>query len=165
MTWNFNAEEGKANMNGFPLIPVGDHRVRISKVDDKDKNGNTLMSKTGKEMISITLDVSGHPGKLFNYLVFDDTSNEARQRTNGNLMKIFDSFSITPGDMNYQNWIGKVGACRVKHEIYNGETKASVAYFKLKKDQVDLPPWQEKTALGSQQPASTYNFEADDIQF
>lgn len=159
MVWNFNAEEGKEGLNDFPVIPVGDHRIRFNEIEE-------TKSKTGKDMLKITFDVSNYNSKLFYYFVFDATTVEARKRTNANLMKIFDSFSITPGDMNFQNWIGKVGACRVKHEMYEGETRAQISYFKLKKEQINIPAWVEKgNSSDNGQTMQSFDIQLDDIQF
>lgn len=116
-------------------------------------------------MLKIKFDVSGYSSKLFYNFVFDDSTLDARKRTNANLMKIFDSFGIPEGDMNFQNWIGKVGACRVKHEIYNGNTNARVSYFKLKKDQKNLPEWVEKGINDTGSQSMSFAPELDDIQF
>ena len=158
MNWNFNAEEGKEGMNDFPVIPVGDHRIRFAKIEE-------VKSKTGKDMLKIEFDVSGYASKIFYYFVFDDSTPEARKRTNGNLMKIFDSFGIEVGNMNFQSWIGKVGACRIKHEIYDGRTNAKISYFKLKKDQIYMSEWVEKSNSNSGQTMQTVDFNPDDLQF
>lgn len=159
MSWNFNAEEGKDGLKDFPIIPVGDHRIRFSAIDE-------VTSKTGKDMLRIVFDVSNYASKLFYYLVFDGSSEDARKRTNGTLAKIFDSFGIAPGDMNFQSWIGKVGACRIKHEVYEGQANPRLSYFKLKKDQESMPAWVEKSSLANNQPITqTIEIEPDDIQF
>ena len=143
MNWNFNAVEGQEEMGkGFATIPVGDYRIRFATIEE------TTSSK-GKDMLKITFDVSGYGSKIFHYLVFDGSTEEARKRTNGNLAKIYDSFGITVGDMNFKTWIGKVGACRVKHEMYENEPQAKVSYFILKSKQQTLPAWKES---GTQNP-------------
>lgn len=161
MVWNFNAEEGKEGMRDFPIIPVGDHRIRFAKIEE-------VKSTTNKDMLKIEFDVSDYSSKLFYYFVFDDSTPEARKRTNGNLMKIFDSFGIEVGNMNFQSWIGKVGACRVKHETYEGRINARISYFKLKKDQEKMPVWVEKQSSSnsnSGQDMQTIDFAQDDLQF
>lgn len=131
ISWNFNASDYE--VKEFTPIPVGDHRVRIANVEEKQ-------SSNGNDMLVLTLDVSGHNGSLWFYLVFMPTNP---QMTNQKLGQIFDSFGITQGDMNTANWIGKVGGARIKHEIYNGETSAKVNYF-LSRSKVDaLPAWVE----------------------
>lgn len=137
ISWNFNADDYKEN--DFAPIPVGDHRVRIAKVEQaKSKNQN--------DMLVLTLDVSGHSSSLWFYLVFmpDNPS-----MTNQKLGQIFDSFGITPGDMNTNNWLGKVGGCRVKHETYNGENSAKVNYFLSRKKVETLPAWSEPAGRAS----------------
>ena len=48
-----------------------------------------------------------------------------------------------------QSWVGKVGAGKVKHEDYNGNTNAKVAYFISKDRQDRLPAWQEPNKASS----------------
>lgn len=137
ISWNFN--ENDYQENDFAIIPVGDYRVRIANAEEtKSKNGN--------DMIKLTLDVSGHSSSLWHYLVFmPDNAKMINQK----LGQIFDSFGITPGDMNTQNWLGKVGGARVKHELYNGENFAKINYF-LSRAKVDkLPDWQEPAGKAS----------------
>ena len=135
--WNFNADDYKEN--DFAPIPVGDHRVRIANVEEKQ-------SSNGNDMLVLTLDVSGHGSSLWFYLVF---MPDNPQITNSRLGQIFDSFGIAPGDMNTSNWIGKVGGARVKHEQYNGEASAKVNYF-LSRSKVDkLPAWQDAPGKAS----------------
>lgn len=137
INWNFNADDYKEN--DFAPIPVGDHRVRIANVEEKK-------SQNGNDMLVLTLDVSGHSGSLWFYLVFMPNNP---QITNQRIGQIFDSFGIQPGNMNFSSWIGKVGGARVKHEQYNGETSAKVNYF-LSRSKVDaLPAWQESAGKAS----------------
>lgn len=137
IAWNFNEADYKEN--DFGIIPVGDHRVRIAKAEEtKSKNGN--------DMVVLTLDVSGHSGSLWYYLVF---MPDNPRMTNQKLGQIFDSFGITPNDLNVNNWVGKVGGARVKHEMYNGENSPKVSYF-LSRSKVDkLPAWQDSPGKAS----------------
>lgn len=136
--WQFNSADYEES-NSFAPIPVGDHRVRIASVEEQT-------SSNGNDMLKITLDVSGHSSSLWYYLVF---MPQNPQMTNQKLGQIFDSFGITPGNMNFNSWVGKVGGCRVKHELYNGENSAKVSYF-LSRSKVDnLPAWQDTPGKAS----------------
>ena len=135
ISWSFNADD--YNENDFQVIPAGDHRVRISGAEE-------CTSKNGNDMIKLTLDVSGYSSKLWYYLVF---MPQNPQMTNNKLGQIFNSFGIKPGNMNTAEWVGCVGAARVKHELYNGETTARVSYFLSKEKQEQLPPWSEAGAV------------------
>ena len=135
--WTFNPADYSAN--DFAPIPAGDHRVRIANVEEQK-------SSKGNDMLKITLDVSGHGSTLWYYIVFmpDNPS-----MTNQKLGQLFDSFGIQPGNMNISSWFGKVGGCRVKHELYNGENSAKVNYF-LSRSKVDkLPAWQDAPGKAS----------------
>ena len=137
IAWNFNADDYKEN--DFAPIPVGDHRVRIANVEEKK-------SQNKNDMLVLTLDVSGHSGSLWFYLVFMPNNP---QITNQRLGQIFDSFGIQPGNMNFTSWLGKVGGARVKHEQYNGETSAKVNYFLSRSKVEALPAWQESAGKAS----------------
>lgn len=128
--WNFDPTQYEAK-EGFSLIPVGDHRVRIEDVISKK-------SKAGNDMFEITLAVSGHNSRLWYYLVLDPSDPK---KTNQRIGAFFDSFGITDYNMaNYPRWKGKVGAVRVVHEEYNDENQAKVRFCLSRKNQEKLPP-------------------------
>ena len=148
MAWIFNPNEYEAKE--FSIIPVGDHRVRINDVVEKRFN-------SGNEGFEITLDVSGHNGKLWFYLVLDRNDTK---KTNQRIGAFFESFGIGDFDLShYRGWIGKIGAVRVKHEEYNGSTSAKVAFCLSRKSQETLPEWKNDTPT----PASKPNFEPINI--
>lgn len=126
--WQFNPNDYEAS--NFSIIPVGDHRCRISDVVSKK-------SKTGNDMFEITLEVSSYSSRLWYYLVLDPNDTK---KTNQRIGAFFESFGITNYNMdNYRGWIGKVGAVRVKHEQYNGADQAKVAFCLSRKNQDKLP--------------------------
>lgn len=125
MNWNFNPSEYTAR--DFALIPEGDHRVRINSVVEK-------VFSTGNEGFEIMLDVSGFNSKLWYYLVLDPKESA---KTNQRLGMFFDSFDIHDYNLSrYNDWIGKDGAVRVKHSLYNGNMSANVI-FRLSRKQQD----------------------------
>lgn len=116
-TWNFNVTEYTERT--FDLIPEGDHRVRINDVKEK-------VFSTGNEGFEITFDVSGTKSKLWYYLVLDPRDSV---KTNQRLGMFFDSFAIKDYDLShYLDWLGKDGAVRVRHNVYNGSKTANVAF-------------------------------------
>ncbi len=116
----------------FELIPAGDYRARIEDVQEKT-------FKSGNEGYEITLAINGYSSKMWYYLVLDK-SNPAR--TNQSLGDFFNSFGITNYAMGTgKQWVGKVGAVRVKHELYNGNNQAKVAYTIARNRQDKLDPW------------------------
>ena len=130
MAWSYKRDESK----GFTIIPAGQHRIRI-------KSADKAVSKAGKDMLTLVFEVSGYNSLLYHYIVFLPDRPEI---TNRNLTQFFDSFKDIPdGDFNTENWIGKVGACEVKHEDYNGSPSAKIRWFIHKDKQADLPPWKE----------------------
>lgn len=131
MNWSFKREES----TGFSTnIPEGKHRVRI-KSAKKDVSKNS-----GNDMLVLELEVNGYPNEsVFNYITFLDDKPEI---TNRMLTQFFDSFKDIPeGDFNMNNWIGKVGACTIKHSEYNDNISAKVGYFIPANRQTDLPAW------------------------
>ncbi len=144
ISWNFNPSNYDPEKS-FEVIPVGDHRVRIEYASEET-------SKKGYDMIKLELAVSGYASKLFYYVVF---MPERPDITDQNLGKLWDSFGLEPGNLNSQSWVGKVGACKVKHETYEGKAQARASYFILRSKQGDLPPWQEK---GKAQPPKAQAF-------
>lgn len=117
--------------NDFAIVPVGDHRVRITDVEEK-------VSKNGNDMYEITFEVSGYNSRLWYYLVLD--RNDPK-KTNQKIGEFFNGFGIVDHSMGSgKQWIGKVGAVRVRHEEYNNSQTAKVAYILNRKNQDKLPP-------------------------
>ena len=121
----------------YALIPAGNHRVRIDNAEIKT-------SSTGKNMVVLTLAVSGFNSKLWRNIIIDQSTPEAAKRTNQWLGEVFRAFDITPGDLELDHWLGKTGGAKVKHSTDNkGEQRAEVHYF-LRRSELDkLPAWQE----------------------
>lgn len=127
MAWNYTRTERE-----FDVLPEGKYRIRI-------KSADKAISKNGNDMLALQFEVSGSSSLLFHYIVFLDDRPEV---TNRMLTQFFDAFpGIDEGDFNMSHWVGKVGACAVKHDDYNGEKRAKISYF-IKADKADdLPPW------------------------
>lgn len=124
MNWNFNPSEYTSR--DFALIPEGDHKVRINSVVEK-------VFSTGNEGFEIMLDVSGFNSKLWYYLVLDPKESA---KTNQRLGMFFDSFDIHDYNLSrYNDWIGRDGAVRVKHSLYNGNKSANVVFCLSRKQQ------------------------------
>lgn len=150
--WSFDPSQYQEKT--FEIIPAGDYRARIFDVVER-----TFSS--GNEGYEITLEVSGQTSKLWFYLVLDP-SNVAR--TNQRIGEFFDSFGITnPAMGSGRQWIGAVGAIRVKHEQYNGNNTAKVAYCIAKNRQDKLPAWAGNSAAPAAQAFEPV--EADDLPF
>ena len=115
--WTYNSNDYTAR--NFAPIPEGDYRVVITDVTEE-------LFNSGKEGFKITLDVPNHKSKLWYYLALDPREPK---KTNQRIGMFFDSFAIQDEDLShYNNWIGRDGAVRVKHNQYNGEIKANVAF-------------------------------------
>ena len=153
---NWNFDHSMYEEQDFAIIPVGDHRVRISDVEEK-------VSKNGNEMYEMTFEVSGHSSRLWYYLVLD--RNDPK-RTNPRIGEFFNSFGVTDTHLgNGKQWIGKVGAVRVKHEEYGGSMSAKVAFVINRKNQEKLP---QPKFSGGAAPATSFqaaNVNPEDLPF
>ena len=131
--WNFDPSQYQEKE--FALIPVGDYRVRIADVVEKTSNSGNA----GYEM---TLEVNGYNSKVWFYLVLDATNTA---QTNQRIGEFFNCFGITNTAMGTgKQWIGSVGAVRIKHDEYNGNTSAKVAYCIARNRQDKLPAWKNQ---------------------
>lgn len=131
MAWNFKREESN---NYTSKIPEGNHRIRI-------KSADKAVSKSGNDMLVLQFDVSGYTETIYHYIVFMPDKPEI---TNRNLTQFFDAFKdIADGELDTAKWLGKVGACSVKHEEYNGNVNSKVDKFIPAGKQGDLPAWKE----------------------
>lgn len=152
--WTFNPADYSAN--DFAPIPAGDHRVRIADVVEKTFG-------SGNEGFEITLDVSGHSAKLWFYLVLDRNDTK---KTNQRIGTFFESFGIGDFDLShYRGWIGKIGGVRVKHEEYQGETKAKVAFCLNRKNQDKLPAWKGDALVAPAPVFETVTDNSTDLPF
>lgn len=146
--WNYDPSQYQEK--NFQIIPVGDYRARISDVVEKSKaNGNAFGS--GNEGYEITLEINGYNSKLWFYLVLD--ANDP-VKTNQRIGDFFNSFGITsPAMGSGKQWVGLVGAVRVKHEDYKGEATAKVAYCINRNRQDKLAPWKNNAGSAAAAPA------------
>lgn len=153
VNWNFNAADYEET--SFKPIPVGDHRVRIASAEEQTSN-------SGRQMIKLVLDVSGYNATIWHYIVL---LQDNQKLTNQKLGELWNSFGIQQGNFNLQSWVGKVGAAKVKHEDYNGEPNAKIAYF-IKKDRQDkLPAWQEMNSGSTTQTSPDFTPVSNDLPF
>ena len=87
------------------------------------------------------------------------------QQTNQRIGEFFNSFGISNTMLgNGKQWIGAVGAVRVKHEDYNGSPQAKVAYCISRNRQEKLVPWQGNNAAPTT-AAPNMGFSANDLPF
>lgn len=129
---NWNYDPSQYQEKNFQIIPVGDYRARIADVQEKTFN-------SGNEGYEMTLEINGHNSKMWFYLVLDKADPA---KTNQRIGDFFNSFGITAPTMGTgKQWIGAVGAVRVKHEDYNGNQTAKVAYCINRNRQDKLAPW------------------------
>lgn len=129
---NWNFDPSQYSEKNFEIIPVGDYRARIIDVQEKK-------FKSGNEGYEITLEINGYNSKMWFYLVLDPSNVEA---TNQRIGDFFNSFGITSHAMGSgKQWVGAAGAVRVKHEQYNGQNTAKVAYCINRARQDKLPAW------------------------
>lgn len=142
---NWTYDPSQYEEKNFEIIPVGDYRARIAEVEEKN-------FRSGNQGYEITLDINGYNSKMWFYLVLD-ASNPAQ--TNQRIGDFFNSFGITSPAMGTgKQWVGAVGAVRVKHELYEGENRAKVAYCIARNRQDKLPAWKNMTSAAPQAAAA-----------
>jgi hypothetical protein len=148
--WNYQREESE-----FRPIPEGKHRIRI-------KSAEKRVSKSGNDMLALQFEVSGYSSILYHYITFMPDKPEI---TNSMLTQFFDSFKDIPdGEFDTNKWIGKVGACQIKHEEYNDKITAKLHYFIKADKQKDLPPWKEPENKENSAPIRDVDV-TDDLPF
>jgi hypothetical protein len=152
MGWSYKREARQ-----FPVLPEGDYRIRVRSVE------KVKSKKSNRDMLAFQFDVSGRNEILFHHIVFMEDRPEM---TNRMLTQFFDSFKDIPeGDFNLANWVGKVGACKVKHEEsdYNGGSIQARIHFFISADKAaNLPPWSEPAGTKEKKPDWTDNKAAAD---
>ena len=135
----------------FETIPIGRHRVRVEEYEE------THSRQTGKSMVKIKLQVSGYSSRLFIYIV----DNEYANQNIGTILESTDTMDDVKAEgFKWSMLIGRIGGVQVKHEQYDGEARAKVAYW-LSRDKVEtLPPWSEQ----KQQPSES-ELDDSDVPF
>ena len=153
---NWNFDPSQYSEKNFEIIPVGDYRARIADVTEKKFS-------SGNEGYEITLDINGYNSKMWFYLVLDPSNVS---RTNQRIGDFFNSFGITNHAMGSgKQWIGAVGAVRVKHELYEGNNTAKVAYCISRNRQEKLPAWKNTSGAATPQPTYETVEIPDDLPF
>lgn len=120
--FNWNYEK----TTGFE-IPTGCHRLRI-------KDAEKAVSKTGNDMLVLTLEVSGMRSTIRHYITF---LRDKPEITNRNLTNVFQSFGIT--DFNLAGYRGKAGAGYIEKD---GEYDR-IKYFISGSKKDELPQWKD----------------------
>ncbi len=87
------------------------------------------MSSTNKEMCEMEFSIPNQ-GKLRYWLVDDQSSQEAHDRTNANMTRFFDCFKIRHGNFSINQWVGRKGKIEIAQGKPNSEGKQ---YFEIKK--------------------------------
>lgn len=140
VNWNFNPNDVKEV--SFEPAPAGDTRVKIVSMEEKK-------SSSGNDMWEFIFKPSGGYSNIYWYLVFDPKNSTM---TNTNLSRLWDSFGMTGVptiNVTPQFFVNAIGAVRIKHEVYNNETRAKVHYLIEREKQINIPQWQESKAVQS----------------
>lgn len=102
------------------IIPEGPHVVMII-------SAQKTTSMAGNKMLLVRLAAYGYTQTIYHHIVFMEDRPEI---TNRNIQQFLDSFSTIPeGDFDTSHWKGHIGACYVKHDMYNGELRPKVDRF------------------------------------
>lgn len=119
--------------NSTPLAE-GDYRVRINQASlSEDEDGNIRLE--------IVFDLSGKIRKLWYGIIISLDDHEA---VSNKLNNLFQSFGISSSEEeNFDSWVGRMGAVRVKPANYCGKPVDRVVFCLSKEYQKRLPAWKE----------------------
>ena len=119
--------------NSTPL-PEGNYRVRINQASlSEDEDGNIRLE--------VVFDLSGKIRKLWYGIIISLDDHEA---VSDKLNNLFQSFGISSSEEeNFDSWVGKMGAVRVKPANYCGKVVDRVVFCLSKGYQKRLPAWKE----------------------
>lgn len=95
-------------------------------------------SKTGKDMIVVSVKPSGAEFSVKHYIVKNEYFNR-------NMTVFFDSFpAIDDGDFNFAKWIGAEGAANftLEKDPATGKEYSKIKWFIEADKQTDLPPFE-----------------------
>lgn len=115
-------------------LAEGNYRVRINHAGlSEDEDGNTRLE--------IVLDLNGKIRKLWYGIIINLDDGEV---VSNKLNNFFHSFGISSGEEeNFDSWVGKMGAVRVKPANYCGKPVDRVVFCLSKEYQKRLPAWKE----------------------
>lgn len=126
MNWadSYKREEGHASKN-----VEGNLRCVITAVEEQK-------SKTGKDMIVVSVQPSGAEFSVKHYIVKNDYFNR-------NMTVFFDSFpEIQDGDFEFLHWIGCEGAAKFFIEEVGDKKYTKIRWFIEAPKAKDLPPFE-----------------------
>ncbi|EFW38783.1 hypothetical protein [Treponema phagedenis] len=107
----YQVDENWSNNNFQP----GEWECIITKATE-------TLSRTGKAMVEMGFSIAGQ-GELRYWLVDDQSSQEAWERTNKNITRFFDCFNIPRGNFNVQSWLGAKGRIYIDKSEPNNDGK------------------------------------------
>ena len=105
-------------------ITPGDYRVSVVSAETK-------VSKSGNDMLVLGIRPNGSEMTIYHYMVKGAWWNR-------NLTEFYDSFNVPEGNLSFMEWVGAVGAARLKEE----DGFLRVHYFLDKHRAESLPPWE-----------------------
>lgn len=110
----------KVEEREFKIPPIGEYNFIVLEAD------KTYSSK-GNPMIKVRLDLQGADGSVFDNLVLTDNAmfKVVTFFESVGVKKKGEELNISIGDAVTKS-IGMEGRCKIKHELYNGETRAKV---------------------------------------
>ena len=131
----------------FSTIPQGNYRARISSVTWD------ITRETNKQMLVITLKISGQKSTLKHYIVFSDATPNEVNRTNWSIKRFCDAFALDPATISSDNydlnkWIGSEGGVTIEHRSYKDYKWPFVKTFLTRKQLEFLPPYYDPSNQG-----------------
>lgn len=108
----------------FSVPPIGEYNFMVIEIE------KTFAKTSGNPMLKVKLDLQGADGSVFDNLVLTD-------KAMFKVVTFFESIGVKEKGKELSISIGAAadkavgleGRCKIKHETYNGETRAKVDHY------------------------------------
>lgn len=116
----------KVEEKQFEVPPIGEYNFIVASVE------KTFSKSSGKPMLKVRLELQGADGSVFDNLVISENAmfKVVTFFESIGLKKKGEEITISIGDLA-DRATGKEGRCKIKHELYNGNTNAKVDKYLL----------------------------------
>lgn len=153
---NFNGYEPVEKLS--EIIPNGRYQAQILE---------TLETKLANNagVLKVHIAVKGYPDATPDtYCIFECPVDEKKRRIwNWHMTKFFDSFGITRGDWNVNNWVKKYGWVDITQDWNSKAGKAFATIHPVKRDDPPTPDYKPKEKQAAQPAGQNQGSKSDDF--
>ena len=153
---NFNGYEPVEKLS--EIIPKGRYQAQILE---------TLETKLANNagILKVHIAVKGYPDATPDtYCIFECPVDEKKRRIwNLHMTKFFDSFGITRGDWNVNNWVKKYGWVDITQDWNSKAGKAFATIHPVKRDDPPTPDYKPKKNQAAQPAGQNQGSKSDDF--